>query len=106
MNVRLFFRKILTTDNFFFVLAKELDEIFPNGWIYDDLKGNGEIYTWCESTSGWYTALSGTFKEFDLIDYWAWYQALDWDESDNIDGYIGFLLCAFVFDDDGKRIRK
>lgn len=106
MNERLFFRKILTTNNFFFVLAENLDEMFSNGWIYDDLKDDGEIYPCCESTHGWTVALCATFKRFDLMGCWDWYWALDLETSDIIDGYIGSLLCAFVFDDDGNRIRK
>ena len=99
MIERQFFRKILTTSNFFFVLAEKLDEIFSGGWLYDDTS------TYCESTLGWGKALKETFEECNLIDCLDYYEKLDWDVSDITDGRIGSLLCAIVLDDDGNRIR-
>ena len=111
MTYRVFLRKILTTDNFFFVFADKLDEIFHEGWIYDsrflkDYYYHDDVVVGVDSTVGWNTALGRTCAELDLMDCWEYYNDLDWDVSDEVDSNIGKLLCAIVFDEDGNRIGK
>ena len=103
MTRRLFFRKLLTAPDFFFVLAKHLDEIFPDGWIYED---DDEMESFVESTHGWSKALKVTCEELELNDCWEWYSKFDWYDGDLLDGDIGSLLVAIVFDDNGNRIPK
>jgi len=105
MTRRLFLRKIITTPNFFFVLAKHLDAIFPKGWIYEDIyKDTKEIFTAIDSTGGWMKALNQTCKELNFNECYEYWASLDWQDSDMLDGEIGDLLVATVYDENGNRI--
>lgn len=105
MTRRTFIRKILTTPNFFFVFAKHLDEVFPDGWIYEDIyEGTREIITSIDSTYGWVKALKQTCEELELLDCWECWDKLEWFDSDKLDGDIGDLLVAIVYDENGNRI--
>ena len=106
MTLRLFFRKILTTPNFFNILAKHLDRIFPNGWICDAERIGYDIECSVDSSGGWAKALYHTCTELnisDIYDYWA---KLDWETSDWIDGEISMMLCATVYDENNQRINN
>ena len=103
MTRRLFFRRLLTTPDFFFVLAKHLDEVFPNGWIYEEVLED-EIITSVDSTYGWNKAFKATCEELELNDCYSWYGEFDWYEGDLLDSDISELLVATVFDDNGNRI--
>ena len=103
MTSRMFIKKILEKENFFFVFANNLDEIFSDGWIevFDD----SDMYVGCSSTYGWADAFIKTCYEFDLEDCWRYYDSLNWEDSDDMDYFIERLLVAAVFDEDGKRIK-
>lgn len=105
MTRRLFFRKILTTPHFFEVLAKHLDAIFPNGWIYNAEEIN-DICCGVDSTVGWSKALKETCAEFNMNDVYEYYDSLTWEESDIVDDCVGVLLCAIVYDENGQRTNE
>lgn len=104
MTKRLFFRIILTTPNFFYVFAKHLDEIFPNGWIYNPEKMNDDIICAVDNTAGWQKALFDTCIELNIYNIYKYWANLDWTESDILDGELSELLCAMVYDEDNQRI--
>lgn len=103
MTRRTFFRKILSTPEFFIILAKHLDEIFPDGWIYD-VKEQGDVICAVDSTVGWQNALKQTCTELNIFDAYEYWNRLDWMESDILDGHISELLCATVYDNNNERI--
>lgn len=109
ITYRLFLKKIITfKSDFFFVFAAQLDEVFSNGWIYEDIyKDTGEIIVSVDGTCGWSEALKHTceiLEEFGFMDYWKWYDSLNWSDSDVVDGIIGDLLVAVVYDENGDRM--
>lgn len=103
MTRRTFFRKILSTPEFFIILAKHLDEIFPDGWIYD-VKEQGDVICAVDSTAGWMNALKQTCTELNIFDVYEYWNRLDWMESDILDGHISELLCATVYDNNNERV--
>lgn len=102
MTRRLLFRKLLTTPKFFEVLAKHLDRIFPNGWIYQDIEEE-DVVCAVDSTLGWQDALEKTCKELNISDVYEYSCSLDCDASDILDGDISELLCAVVYDENNQR---
>lgn len=105
MTERILLRKILTTPNFFQVFAKHLDKLFTTGWIYDIEEVNDVICAVC-STMGWSMALHLTCVELDITEVYEYWSELEWDESDMLDGQIGELLCAVVYDENNQRVNN
>ena len=104
MTKRIFLRKILLTPNFFNVFAKHLDKMFPNGWIYD-IEEQKDVICAVDSTAGWAKALYYTCTELNISDVYSYWNELDWEYSDILDGKLSELLCAIVYDENNKRIR-
>lgn len=100
MTERIFFRRILSKPDFFTIFAKYLDGMFPDGWVYNE----EDVYCEVEGTLGWDEALKATCVELNIYDAYEYWFALEWDESDDLDAYLGELLCACVYDDNGNRI--
>lgn len=105
MTQRMFYRRILTTPDFFFVFAKHLDMIFDDGWIYD-IEDKEDVVCGVDSTIGWRKALERTCRELNILDAFEYWNNLPWDKSDCLDAYIGELLCAVVYDENSNRIVK
>ena len=105
MNRRIFLRKVMQNKNFFFLLAKHLDEIFDNDWYYfeEDIP-DFDINIGVVSTVGWGGAIRKVMKELDLIDCFQYYNALDWRSSDELDGVLETLITSIIFDNNGNRI--
>lgn len=104
MTRRLFFRIILTTPNFFDVFAKHLDEIFPNGWIYDPEETDEEIICAVDGTGGWQMALFNTCIELNIYKVYDFWAKIDWIESEILDRELSELLCAMAYDEDNQRV--
>lgn len=102
MTRRLFFKKILSTPDFFKVLAKYLDKIFDGEWIYD-VEEVDDIICSIDSTAGWQRAMFNTCVELDIYDVYEYWVKLSWEESDILDGEISELLCAIAYDENGHR---
>lgn len=100
----MFFRRILFTPNFFVVFAENLDKIFPSGWVYKE--GQEDVFCAVDGTTGWETALIATCTELNIYDAYEYWRSLEWHECDILDSYIGELLCACVYDDNGNRVKK
>ena len=103
ITFRIFFRKILNVDNFFFHFASKLDESFPNGWICTSVPD--EVIIGVEGTVGWYKALKETLEKFGLEECWKYYDGLYWEESKVVDGLIGRLTETIVFDENCNRVK-
>ena len=104
MNKRIFLRKILNTENFFFIFAKYLDEIFPRGWHKTWDSEFDDALVAIEGTVGWDTALKLVLNEFGMEDCFEYYDSLYWGLSDEVDSDIAMLLEAIVFDENGNRL--
>lgn len=105
MTERLLFRKLLTTPKFFEVFAKYLDRNFPDGWICD-VEEQEDVICAVDSTMGWAKALKETCSELNIYDVYEYWNSLDWDKSDILDGDISELLCAIVYDENNQRINN
>lgn len=103
MTKRLLFRKLLNSTDFFKTFAKHLDEIFPNGWIYD-IEEQEDVVCAVDSSAGWREALCDTCIELNIYDVYQYWTSLSWEESDILDGEISELLCAVVYDENNRRV--
>ena len=99
MTKRLFIREMLTNPDFFYVLAKHLDKIFPDGWTFED-----SVVCAVDGTGGWAEALKKTCAELSIMDIYYYWNNLDWQASDILDEYISDLLCAVIFNENGQRV--
>lgn len=99
MTKRLFIREMLTNPDFFYVLAKHLDKIFPDGWTFED-----SVICAVDGTGGWDEALKKTCAELDMKDWYYYLNSLDWQMYDILSEYISDLLCAVIFNENGQRV--
>lgn len=103
MDRRLCIRKMLTTPYFFEEFAKSLDDIFPDGWIYD-IEGLTETICSVVASYGWKKALKVACDETGIPEVYKYRDSL----SDYKCGFLDFdtaeILVALAYDDDGQRI--
>lgn len=80
-------------DNFWKVLARELNTIFECDIFASYPENNGDrVLDYITGTIGWVHAFKRTCKDFGLIDIWEYYDKLEWYDSDVFDVEICSLL--------------
>lgn len=105
LNERIFQRKLLKDEEFFFALARYLDDKFSKDKWWDKNCTDSDLAITVIDTFGWQEAVEKALTYCNLDDCLQYYQNTDdWTDKEILDIEIVNLLESIIFNESGRRV--